>query len=386
MPKFASTKDVKFGIFRAPNLTIMETTTCNYGLEAEQPKNNYKAEGDEFIKNLKDKHNGAKYCYQFFFDTEVTDEKGKKKKKPCQIAPLRSKMIYDLKKDFDVDVKPEDFSTVVYQAVWAEGSFSPLDTYLGQSSFFSWLKKVARNAIVEWLVDEHQINDVRSRTVGNTRLAMLSQAPSKCKLVIDDLMVGSKYHGLLTAIYVDKLPEEKIMKKLHIEDATEYEAAKKAGENKLKDALLRSVEYSEENILRDKTKHVVTVSSEFVADLSEWVNSRVGMNPLSEVFGTNLTDEEVRLKTVEFLYDFSAKLWPEKINEADEKDEQKRKEKEQKNKRDCYIWRRRFIENVASEDVALEVDHDHGWLDTRYSRLNVVFRKAIKQWWNSHAA
>ena len=65
---------------------------------------------------------------------------------------------------------------------------------------------------------------------------------------------------------------------------------------------------------------------------------------------------------------------------------QMNKEKEQKNKRDCYIWRRRFIENVASEDVALEVDHDRGWLDTRYSRLNVVFRKAIKQWWNSHAA
>ncbi len=377
----------------------METTTCNYGFEAEQPKDNYKAEGDEFIKNLKDKDSGAKYCYQFFFDTEVTDEKGRKKKKPCQIASLRSKMIYDLKRDFDVDVKPEDFSNVVYQAVWADGSFSPLDTYQGQSSFFSWLKKVARNAVVEWLVDERQINNVRFRTVGNTRLAMLSQDPSKCKMVIDDLMAGSKYHGLLTAIYVDKLPEERIMKKLHIKDAAAYKAVKKAGENKLKDALLRSVEYSEENILRDKTKHVVTVSTEFVADLSEWVKSRTGVNPLSEVFGTNLTDEEVRLRTVEFLYDFSAKLWPEKVgkdivvNEEDDEETKKKKEKllkkkeekEKTNKRDCYIWRRRFIQNVASEDVAMEVDRDHAWLDTRYSRLNVVFRKAIKQWWKSHA-
>ena len=71
---------------------------------------------------------------------------------------------------------------------------------------------------------------------------------------------------------------------------------------------------------------------------------------------------------------------------SDEKDEQKRKEKEQKNKRDCYIWRRRFIQNVASEDVAMEVDRDRGWLDTRYSRLNAKFNKAIKQWWNSHAS
>ena len=205
-------------------------------------------------------------------------------------------------------------------------------------------------------------------------------------MVLDDLMVGSKYHGLLTAIYVDRLPEEKIMKRLHIKDKNEFSVAKKVGENKLKDAILRSVEYSEEDLLRDKTKHVVTVSSEFVADLSAWVNARTGVNPLSEVFGTNLTDEEVRLKTMEFLYDFSAKLWPEKIDEADEKDEQKRKEKEQKNKRDCYIWRRRFIQNVASEDVAMEVDRDRGWLDTRYSRLNAKFNKAIKQWWNSHAS
>lgn len=340
----------------------METTTCNYGFEAEQPKNNYKAEGDEFINNLK---NSSAYCRQFFFDTEVTGEKGKTKKKPCQIAALRSKMIYDLKKDFDVDVNPEDFSTVVFLAVWADGTFSTLNSYQGRCSFFAWLKKVARNAVMEWLAEEHQIDFVRSRTVGNTRLALLSQAPSKCKMVIDELMTGSKYHGLLTAIYVDRIPEEKIMKRLHIKDTEEFEAAKKTGENMLKDTLLRSVEFSEENILRDKTKHVVMVSSEFVADLSDWCKVKTGVNPLSDVFGTNLTDEEVREKTVAFLYDFSAKLkWSD---------------------RDRYIWCRRFIINADPEDLADEVGHDRAWLDTRYSRLNAKFKKAIKEWWKSHA-
>lgn len=361
--------------------TIMNEQTYNYGFEAEQPKNNYKAEGDEFIKNLK---NSSAYCRQFFFDTEATDEKDKKK--ACQIAPLRSKMIYDLKRDFGVKVNPEDFSTILYQTLWADGSFAPLDSYLGSSSFFAWLRKVARNAVVEWLMDEHLIDDMRSRTVGNTRLAMRSQSPSKCQMIIDDLMVGSKYHRLLIAIYVDRLPVEQIMKQLHMKDSSEYEAAKKAGENKLKDALLRSVEFSEEDVLRDKTKHVVTVSSEFVADLSEWIKSKTGVNPLSDVFGTDLTDEEVRVKTVEFLYDFSAKLWPEEIDKADEKDEQKRKEKEKKNKRDRYIWCERFIKNTSPVEVAHKVEHDRGWLDTRYSRLNEKFEKAIKKWWLSHAA
>ena len=143
------------------------------------------------------------------------------------------------------------------------------------------------------------------------------------------------------------------------------EAAKKAGENMLKDTLLRSVEFSEENILRDKTKHVVTVSSEFVTDLSEWCKAKTGVNPLADVFGTNLTDEEVREKTVAFLYDFSAKLkWSD---------------------RDRYIWCRRFIINADPEGLAEEVGHDRAWLDTRYSRLNAKFKKAIKEWWRSHA-
>ena len=377
----------------------MNTMTCNSSSEMNQ-NSLFKVEGDEIIKNLTDKENGAKYSHQFFFDTMVTDDKGKTKKKLCQIAPLRSKMIYDLRKDYDVEIRPEDFSTILYYTLWAEGTWSPLDSFSGHSSFYAWLRKVAKNAIMEWLVDEHLIDYVRSRTVGNTRLALLSQSPSKCKMVLDDLMVGSKYYGLLTAIYVDRLPEENIMKKLHIKDSNEFTAAKKAGENKLKDAILRSVEYSEDDILRDKTKNTVMVSSEFVADLSVWVKSKTGVNPLSDVFGTDLPDDEVREKTVEFLYDFSATLWSEKVgeeivvNETDddktrEKKEkliEKKKEKEETNKRDCYIWRRRFIQNVASEDVAMEVGRNRKWLDTRYSRLNVVFRKAIKQWWKSQVS
>lgn len=337
----------------------METTTCNYGFEAEQPKN-YKAEGEEIVKELKE---NSVFCRHFFFDTEVTDMKGNVKKKACLIAPLRSKMVYDMKKDYGVDVKPEDISTVLYLTLWGEGSWQVLNSYQGRSSFFAWLRKVAKNAITEWLMEEHLIDDVRSRTVGNTRLALLSHSSLKCKMVIDDLMAGSKYYDLLTAIYVDRLPDEQILKQLHIKNTTEFEAVKKAGENKLKDALLRSAEYSKENFLRDKTKQIVLVSSEYVADLADWLKTKTGTNPFSDVFGTNLTDEEVSMKIVEFLYDFSAKL-----NWSDE---------------DRYIWQQRFLENAAPVELAHKVGRSRAWLDTRYSRLNKKFEKAIKEWWKS---
>jgi len=334
--------------------------TYNNGLENEEQPKNYKAEGDAFVKNLKD---SSVYCRQFFFDTEVTDEKGKSKKKPCQIASLRSKLVFDLKREYGVDVKPDDVSTILYKTLWSEGSWAALNSYEGKSSFFAWLKKVAKNAVVEALEQEGQIKDVGSKTMGNTRLALLSQSPAKCKVVIDDVLGDSKYSGLLTAIYVDRLPQEKIMKKMGI-DNVEFQTTKKKAENSLKDALLRSVEFSEEDILRSKKNQMVMVSSEFMADAARWYQDKVDANVFSDVFGTGLSNEEVRVKAVEFLYNFSSKLdWSD---------------------RDRYIWRRRFIEGVAPEDVAMEVDRDRAWLDTRYSRLNAKFKKAVKEWWKTH--
>lgn len=335
--------------------------TYNNGLENEEQPKNYKAEGDAFVKNLKD---SSAYCRQFFFDTEETDAKGKAKKKPCQIASLRSKLIYDLKRDYGVDVKPNDVSTILYKTLWSNGSWSALNSYEGKCSFFAWLKKVAKNAVVETLEQEGQIRDAGSKTMGNTRLALLSQSPAKCQVVIDDMLGESKYYDLLTDIYVARIPQEMIMKKMGIDEA-EFNAAKKKAEKKLKDALLRSVEFCEEDLLRSKKNHVVTVSSEFVSDIAEWYKAKVDANVFSDVFGTDLSDEEVHVKAVEFLYDFSAKMeWSD---------------------RDRYIWCRRFIEDVAPVDVAMEVDRDRAWLDTRYSRLNAKFKKAVKEWWKLHS-
>lgn len=339
----------------------MNETIHNNGFEAEQ-SNNYKKEGDMFIKKLKD---NVMYSYEFFYDTDETDAKGKKKKKACQIAPLRSKMIYDLCREYHIEINPEDFSTILYSALWDNGSWAILDSFEGRSSFFTWLKKVAKNIVVEWLEQEGLIDHAGSRTVGNTRLALLSKSPIECKMVIDNMMSGSKYHKLLIAIYVDRLPKERIMEEQEMSDA-EYENAKKIGEKILKDTLLRSVDYCEEDVLRDKTKHVITVSAEFVADLADWCKTKTERSPLADVFGVNLSDEEIRVKTVEFLYDFSAKLgWSEQ---------------------DRYIWRRRFIINADPVGLAQEIGRSRGWLDTRYSRLNKKFEKAIRKWWSSHAA
>jgi len=325
----------------------------NYNSFAPERLENFEIEAEEIIKKLKE---DAKFRQRFFYGTD---------QKKCNMARLRSKIIKDIKENYHVIVSDETFNEIVYLSLWAGGSWKTLDTYSKQCTFFAWLRSVAKNAVMEMLEDEHWITVGRTRTIGNTRLTMLSQSEAKCQLAIDELMAGTKYYDLLVLIYVDRLPQKDIIKKMNMKEE-EYEGVKKIADKKLKDALLRSDYSFEADMLHDKSGHVVTVSSEFVADIAEWCRVKTGVNPLSDVFGTDLTDEEVREKTVEFLYEFSAKLkW------SDE---------------DRYIWRQRFVENAAPVELAKEVGRSRGWLDTRYSRLNKKFDKAIKKWWYSHAA
>ena len=323
----------------------------NYNSFDPERLENFENEAEEIIKKLK---KDAKFRQRFFYGTDP---------KKCNMARLRSKIIKDIKDNYHVIVSDDTFNEIVYLTLWADGSWKTLDTYSKQCTFFAWLRRVAKNAVMERLEDEHWITEGRGRTVGNTRLTLFSQTVGKCKLVIDELMAGSKYYELLTDIYVERLSKDVIMKKIDMEE-NDYEIFKKKAEYKLKDALLRSDYHFEADVLHDKSARVVTVSSEFVADMAEWVKAKTGVNPLSDVFGTDLTDEEVREKTKEFLYDFSDKL-----NWSDE---------------DRYIWRQRFVENAASVEVAKKVGRSRKWLDTRYFRLNKKFNKAIKKWWNSH--
>ena len=325
----------------------------NYNSFDPERLENFEYEAEYIIKKLKE---DAKFRQRFLYGTDP---------KKCNMARLRSKIIKDIKDNYHVIISDDTFNEIVYLVLWAGGTWKTLETYSKQCTFFAWLRRVAKNAVMERLENEHWITDGKGRTVGNTRLAMLSQSEGKCKLVIDALMIGTKYYDLLTAIYVDRLSPEAIMTMFEMNE-NEYDTAKKKAEYKLKDALLRSDYHFESDVLHDKSSRIVTVSSEFVADMAEWCKAKTGVNPLSDVFGTDLSDEEVRQKTVEFLYDFSAMLkW------SDE---------------DRYIWRMRFVENMAPVEVAKEVGHSRGWLDTRYSRLNKKFDKAIKKWWNSHAS
>lgn len=61
-------------------------------------------------------------------------------------------------------------------------------------------------------------------------------------------------------------------------------------------------------VVRDKSPRNVKVSDDFIRDFVKWQESKDEGSLLADVFGVNLSREEVNEKIVKFLYKFSAKL------------------------------------------------------------------------------
>lgn len=298
------------------------------------------------------KSGDRQFAQKFFYGTNNNG---------CNISRFRSKIIAEIRQSYHVDVTVEEFGNIVYAYLWNKGTWDVLDKYSQKGSFFCWLERVCRHEVIKVLEDMKIINVSRERTTGNTRLLGASISPNVWSLIISELMPDGLSKNLMEACYVDGMKEKKMMKKFHMTKAELCNEMKNA-ETMLKDKLIRSDSYYEEIVLRDKSPRNIEVSEEYIKDFVKWVDEKNDANPLADVFGVNLSKEELNEKVTKFLYDFSEKLqW------SDE---------------DRIIWRLRFIENISPVQVAEECDRPRAWLDTRYSRLNQKFTTAIRKWWN----
>ena len=82
-------------------------------------------------------------------------------------------------------------------------------------------------------------------------------------------------------------------------------------------------------------------------------------------WGVDLNHEDLQKKVVDFLYTIPQKLkWTEE---------------------ERIVWTLRFIEDTAPIEVAERIGRKRSWVDTKYSRLNARFNKAVKDWWSKNA-
>lgn len=311
-------------------------------------------ESDEIISRLKS--NDQLFAQKFFYGTNPYG---------CNISRFRSKILSNIKQTYKVDVPIEEFGDILYTFLWNNGTWSVLDKYSRKSSFFCWLAEVAQHELIRYLEEMKIINVNRERTAGNTRLLGMSVAPEMWEYIINDMMPNGLYKDVLYATLVERKDEKTMMKKFGLDVEEDLRKMQKKAEADLKDRLIRSDSSYEELVLRDKSSRNVEVSEEFTKEFFQWQEWKNETNPLADVLGVDLDKKELQEKVVEFLYTI-----PEKLKWTEE---------------ERIVWTLRFIEDTAPAEVAERVRRKRSWVDTKYSRLNVRFNKAIKEWWIKNA-
>lgn len=310
-------------------------------------------ESEEIINRLKS--GDQLFAQKFFYSTNTNG---------CNISRFRSKILANIKQTYKIEVSVEEFGDILYTFLWNEGTWSILDKYSRKSSFFCWLSEVAQHELIRYLEDMKLINVTRERTAGNTRLLGLSIAPEMWKYILNDTMPNGLYKDVLFSTLVERNTEEKMMKSFCLKKEDLHRLQKKA-EADLKDRLIRSDRGYEELVLRDKTPRVIEVSEEFAKDFCVWQEGKSNANPLADVLGVDLNHEDLQKKVVDFLYTIPQKLkWTEE---------------------ERIVWTLRFIEDTAPIEVAERIGRKRSWVDTKYSRLNARFNKAVKEWWAENA-
>lgn len=310
-------------------------------------------ESEEIINRLKS--GDQLFAQKFFYSTNTNG---------CNISRFRSKILANIKQTYKIEVSVEEFGDILYTFLWNEGTWSILDKYSRKSSFFCWLSEVAQHELIRYLEDMKLINVTRERTAGNTRLLGLSIAPEMWEYILNDTMPNGLYKDVLFSTLVERNTEEKIMKSFCLKKEDLHRLQKKA-EADLKDRLIRSDRGYEELVLRDKTPRVIEVSEEFAKDFCIWQEGKSNANPLADVLGVDLNHEDLQKKVVDFLYTIPQKLkWTEE---------------------ERIVWTLRFIEDTAPIEVAERIGRKRSWVDTKYSRLNARFNKAVKEWWSKNA-
>lgn len=310
-------------------------------------------ESEEIINRLKS--GDQLFAQKFFYSTNTNG---------CNISRFRSKILANIKQTYKIEVSVEEFGDILYTFLWNEGTWSILDKYSRKSSFFCWLSEVAQHELIRYLEDMKLINVTRERTAGNTRLLGLSIAPEMWEYILNDTMPNGLYKDILFSTLVERNTEEKMMKSFCLKKEDLHRLQKKAEAN-LKDRLIRSDRGYEELVLRDKTLRVIEVSEEFAKDFCVWQEGKSNANPLADVLGVDLNHEDLQKKVVDFLYTIPQKLkWTEE---------------------ERIVWTLRFIEDTAPIEVAERIGRKRSWVDTKYSRLNARFNKAVKDWWSKNA-
>lgn len=351
-------EDKKFSNDQATLISIYEAAYALLTVD------DFRSEAARIIYNIR---HDERFAYKFLYGTSIKHGKS--------IAPLRSKLLWDVLKSYKVAIAPDDFSTLIYERLFSDGTWSALRSFSYRTTFFQWLSYVASTCIFEYLVKNGFVKTDPSRTPANTKLVLDKKSPDYCEAVIGDLVFVPSMREILLAVYVERLKPAEIQSRFNMDEKT-YEKNLNAAEHALKTLQINSVN-PYDDVLELKKNNKILVSSDFLDIIGQTRSACTEDSPLREALGITPDDPDFELKVIDFLYDFSNNLgWSEE---------------------DTFVWQSRFIKRMAPESVAEDLNRmalenaaaaenvtirSRGWVDTRYHRVGERFEIAVRNWWS----
>lgn len=291
-----------------------------------------------------------RFAQMFFYGTNPNG---------LNIARLRTKLLCEIRDTYKVFLSPEEASTIIYRALWNWGDWRPLATFNGDGSIFSWIRIIARREIITDLKKQNLIRSRPEPTKGSMRLNTSRLTAERMRQILDNEQLPEATAGLLSRIYIDKRSDSEIMTEYGWNQSVFRIKVKKA-HDRLKDFLLRSVQYYDDVLTSRETRREM-VSVEFAAEFGQWLVDKTGASSLQDVFGVNLSDSEIQERALETLHEISdAMKWSDN---------------------DRYVWQHRFFENRLPAEVANELQMRRSNVDNIYLRCHRKFNAAAQAWY-----
>lgn len=299
--------------------------------------------------------NDPRFAQAFFYAKHKM-----KQVKGNDVSGLMHSITKDIWDSYTVVVTSDEFSTILYEHIFSDGTFSVLDDFRFRSSIFTWLKPVAKRCVVKRLETEGRIPKASSRTLANTELNLGQCSPEYSYSVITDMVPAGPDRDILLAIYYERLSNEEILDRFGLDNAKNQRTN---ADLYLSKTLLEN-DHPYNDALVDKHSNKVLVSSTMLDYLGETKETLQRSSPLRDIFG-DPDDPEFESNVKDFLYEFTDKLpWSDS---------------------DKIIWKGTFIEEKAGESVALMLsgNRNRGYVYTRYNRLKPLFQAAIRRWYKN---
>lgn len=271
-------------------------------------------------------------------------------------------------KSYRRDIPHNDLSTLLYEHLYSEGTWSVLDTYSATGSVSAWLTRIAFTEAVKYL---HEINEANppSRTPSNTRCKLKSIAPAICATAFNELLApDSETYAIMTMLYVERVSPETAAARLATDVGTFGEKARKAENAFRKHVLMSGNQTYESLFIRDKNPKEMAATVSFTKELAAIIADGSDENPFEEVFGLNISDDEIGKAANHILEAARLAL----------------KNDRHVNQRAYEIFIARHIDGVPPMELARRYGVDRAVIDNTYSQMRRRFRAILMNWWNEY--